>query len=351
MNSVDISDEIGQALSRAAVMKALDSSFSTDGLMSAKQEPSSTGGGASGSGSAKINSNVVKAFQELLGDNSNKTEKFFMEQLKGKSIILENVKSQTEATKFLAKEKRQTQRVRKMSRSALRAKGILVSDLNKMTVPEHQELMMMSNMWKSYARSLMKGCKSGAQLQARLLTGEFVGAELIVIENKDNVKMKGERGIVISNTANCFVIAVRTEKETIGLESIRDKSVEVDTNPTGRLSFKESSGIETSTSREKVVDARVRLRRLVKDSCILAMPLPLARGQKVVSADQHEMDDNDPFSNTMASHELSENGKVCLLYGVKWLPHVSCLSSDAFMDNNGGKAEVVSNSGAKRQRR
>ena len=108
MNSVDISDEIGQALSRAAVMKALDSSFSADGLMSAKQAPggSSTGGGASGSGSAKINSNVVKAFQELLCDNSNRTEKFFMEQLKGKSIILENVKSQTEATKFLAKEKR-----------------------------------------------------------------------------------------------------------------------------------------------------------------------------------------------------------------------------------------------------
>ena len=189
---------------------------------------------------------------------------------------------------------------------------------------------------------------------SRLLTGEFVGAELIVIENKDNAKMKGERGIVISNTANCFVIAVRTEKGTIGLESICEKSVAVDTNPTGDLSFKQSSGTETSSSsrsRVKATDARVRLRRLVKDNCILAMPLPSARGQKVASIDQHEMDDNDPFSNTMSLHELSEHGKVCLLYGVKWLPHVSCLSSDAFIDNNGGKAEIVSNSGAKRQRR
>jgi hypothetical protein len=105
MHSVDVSDEIGQALSRAAVMKALDSSFSTEGHIQAKQVADASSS-VSGAGSAKANSNVIKVFQELIGDNSNRTEKFFSEQLKGKSIILENVKSQTEATKFLAKEKR-----------------------------------------------------------------------------------------------------------------------------------------------------------------------------------------------------------------------------------------------------
>ena len=119
--AANIQEELGEALSRASVLQSLDSAYSGKTTPKAKVSAGrpSIGGGSSsiyaGSRSAsksgtpgKPNANdiVVEELQLFVRDNSNKTGKFFMEQIKGKSIILENVKAQTEATKFAEKEKR-----------------------------------------------------------------------------------------------------------------------------------------------------------------------------------------------------------------------------------------------------
>jgi hypothetical protein len=124
MHSADISEELGEALSRASVLKSLDSAYAhttpgkkTDSSRAEVKGSHSKGGAAhSGHGSkhntpkssyqSTANDEVVAMMQTIVGDNSNKTSKFFMDQIKGKSIILENVKAQTQATKYAEKEKR-----------------------------------------------------------------------------------------------------------------------------------------------------------------------------------------------------------------------------------------------------
>ncbi len=180
----------------------------------------------------------------------------------------------------------------------------------------------------------------------RFLTGEFVGAEIIVVESKDNVKLKGERGIVISNTANCFVIAVRAKKESIVTEK----------HDSAGSKTEQMRDLGDNSIREKPLDTRTKLRRVVKDNCILAVPLPSMRGQgKSSPIEQIDDIDADAASSdrqgVASSVTLTEHGKVCLLYGIRWLPQVSSLSSDAFADNSGGKNDEGSTSGSKKQRR
>ena len=114
-----ISEEIGEALSRASVLKALDSSYTAstprkdnnDRDQQRKGKNSTPFGKADtpkSGGKKNPNDVVVAMLQTLVGESSNKNSKFFMEQIKGKSIILENVKAQTEATKYSEQEKRFT---------------------------------------------------------------------------------------------------------------------------------------------------------------------------------------------------------------------------------------------------
>lgn len=104
-SSPDVSEEIGQALSRAAVMKSLDTAFATVAAQS--EYCDNTKSIVPGSSNKKLKGDaVIQLLQDMVEDKSIKTEKFFSEQLRGKSIILENVKSQTDATKFMKKDKR-----------------------------------------------------------------------------------------------------------------------------------------------------------------------------------------------------------------------------------------------------
>lgn len=120
--AANIQEELGEALSRASVLKSLDASYSsttplkrprpsigTPGGKNVNSKDGSRGGSHPGTPRAPqsiANDVVVAAMQALVEDGSNRTGKFFMDQIKGKSIILENVKTQTEATKYSEREKR-----------------------------------------------------------------------------------------------------------------------------------------------------------------------------------------------------------------------------------------------------
>ena len=118
--AANIQEELGEALSRASVLKSLDASYSSTtphkrpresmGTPAAKNSrDGSRGGSRPGTPRAPqstANDVVVSMMQALVEDGSNRTSKFFMDQIKGKSIILENVKTQTEATKYSEREKR-----------------------------------------------------------------------------------------------------------------------------------------------------------------------------------------------------------------------------------------------------
>ena len=119
--SANIEEELGEALSRASVLKSLDSAYAHTTTPGKKTDSTYKGDGkgshSKGAGSkhntpklavnqSNSNDEVVAMMQALIEDNSNKTGKFFMDQIKGKSIILENVKAQTQATKYVEKEKR-----------------------------------------------------------------------------------------------------------------------------------------------------------------------------------------------------------------------------------------------------
>lgn len=115
--SGNIQEELGEALSRASVLQSLDTAYATStpkktakiGTTSATKTKGPNSGNKTprnGRGQPNANEDVVAMLQVLVDDNSNKTGKFFMEQIKGKSIILENVRTQTAATKFSEQEKR-----------------------------------------------------------------------------------------------------------------------------------------------------------------------------------------------------------------------------------------------------
>lgn len=166
MDFVDVSDELGQALSRASVLRSLDESFGAGGAFAnssstAKKQNnvsdsscnkrnnahSNRAGGAesremqssdaigtpyddqaddalmgesatsatttsaarAGGGKRGADGRVVDCILDLIGTTASsdfRAERFFSQQLKGKALILENVKTQTEAAKFKAKELR-----------------------------------------------------------------------------------------------------------------------------------------------------------------------------------------------------------------------------------------------------
>jgi hypothetical protein len=131
MDFVDVSDELGHALTRASVLQSLDESFGSTSVDGGKMSKARTQAGgadkkeawikntgcdifnkpASGSGQMlkkNADAKVVDCILELIGraSSDHRTEKFFSQQLKGKALILENIKTVTEAARYKAKEMR-----------------------------------------------------------------------------------------------------------------------------------------------------------------------------------------------------------------------------------------------------
>lgn len=116
---VDIDDEIGEAMSRAAVLRSLDDAFGAEAVLKKQSNKNVTAPATDSSGAndlkrpksakktiSESNDVCIRLMQEIMGDNSNRNEKLLVEQLKGKSLILENVKLQADASKFATKEKK-----------------------------------------------------------------------------------------------------------------------------------------------------------------------------------------------------------------------------------------------------
>ena len=162
-------------------------------------------------------SRATHAVLLAIGDKNLKQERYFKESLESKSIVLSNVKQQTQASKSATRAKSRAARKHRMSRTKMKATGLIPVDPKLLQVDESQ-IRRMHLLWKRFMTSLMATCSNNAQLQNKLHEVGLLGAYLKVVENENlrSSRKKNKRafaGFVVNETPKCLFVALLSENE------------------------------------------------------------------------------------------------------------------------------------------
>lgn len=170
----DYTAAVERAQSRAAVLQSLQNSY---GAKSGTGEVKVVV--ASGKQKGKIQheplrevapptdkgvvNDVIETILSAIGDQSVRTRQFFKDSLRGKAIVVENLKAQLEASKASKKIERACKRKQSVSYKAM--KRLRIGD--PCALPSQRETRDLHNAWWEYARHIVNSASSEAQLQAR----------------------------------------------------------------------------------------------------------------------------------------------------------------------------------------
>ncbi len=165
---------------------------------------------------------VVQQIQEVTNNRSEKTTKFLTEILQGKSIVLENTRAQTEASKFVNRAKINLKR-KEISMSNKKMKQMKL--LNVHEAPNADQLEILNRLWKEYTIKLIDNCKSASQLQSRLNSAELIGANIVVLEYTPNTKYVCMKGVITAVTKNCYCFTENTSSTCKVHQLIKDDAI------------------------------------------------------------------------------------------------------------------------------
>ncbi len=165
---------------------------------------------------------VIQKLQEITNNRNEKTSKFLTEILQGKSIVLENVKARTEASKFVNRNKINLKR-KEMIISNKKMKKMKLLNFNE--APSADQLNILNRLWKEYITKIMDSCKGLSQLQSRMNSAELIGADVMVIEYTPNAKYIGLKGVITAVTKNCYYFTDNAPSERKVRQLIKDCAV------------------------------------------------------------------------------------------------------------------------------
>ena len=166
---------------------------------------------------------VIQQLQEITNNRREKTAKFLTEILQGRSIVLENTRAQTEASKFVNRTKINLKR-KEMSISNKKMKKMKLLNVKK-EAPSADQLQVLNRLWKEYIIRLMETCKSLSQLQSRMNSAELVGADVMIIEYTPNAKYTGMRVVITAATKNCYYFTDSASSERKVYQLIKDCAI------------------------------------------------------------------------------------------------------------------------------
>lgn len=331
-NTKTFSAAVDRAQSRAAVLQSLQNAYNSNkGSKSAKDKSGAKAVIQNGAGSTNIESTAsinpgnksqistrqptgiggyknntetaVHALQQAFGQSAGvtngnkyeKTRKFFYDQLQNKSIVLEN-STQADAAKFSNRAK--IEKKRKVLVSNKKLKKLKVCD--PLIFPTNEAVRLLHDSWWSYIKDVVDNCQSEAQLQARLMSCEMVGARIGVVDALGSAaSSKGTWGIVTAVSKNCCFIAedahapVESGFNTSsgstysscsgGSSSTSSSGVFSDCN-TDYTSSTTTDGSTVKADERSVKPLRIyekqkrqrKIRTVVKEHCVLAVCLPVS---------------------------------------------------------------------------
>ena len=159
---------------------------------------------------------ATQAVLQAIGGDP-KQERYFKEHLESKSIVLSNVKQQTQASKSATRAKVRAARKHSMSRTKMKAAGLIPVDPKLVQVDEG-DIRRMHHLWKQFMTSLMATCANNAQLQNKLYEVGLLGAYLKIVESESlNSSLKKNKksfaGFVVNETPKCLFVALLPEIE------------------------------------------------------------------------------------------------------------------------------------------
>lgn len=166
---------VERAQSRAAVLQSLQDSYgkkSTVGgdvkVVTNTKQKGKTGTSAPAAETASFSdkgliNDVVESLLGAIGDQTMRTKQFFKDSLRGKAIVIENLKSQLEAAKGSKKLERASKR--KLTVSNRQMKRLCIGEPS--LLPSRTEVTALHDTWWDYATQVVDSTGSEAQLQAR----------------------------------------------------------------------------------------------------------------------------------------------------------------------------------------
>lgn len=372
-SSFIIRSAIERAESRASVLNSLEKSYGkTQQSKIIKKEKTSLPNPQTSSHGLSTSCHFI---QNFIGDQREKAKKVLSDSLFGKSIVLSNSKSQHDATKSAKRVKNALKRQSAQRASKTRLKKLNPSLCDPLSPPTAEDMAALNTLWNIYISSILAGAQSEAQLQARLILSELVGAEIIIVESgteKRAGKDKGLRGILTAVSKQCYYISYKSKKVDDSFDtSIRNinskinasvddfidinnenfnKSIYFDKNDnncsiaiTDRSVINDDDmdihvnddlmhdnfnrslinriGTMSSTTDKKLNKSElinnlkwikcIKVRRVDKDTCVLAILLPPLVGKK---------EGKKPGGKVGGE---SKEGRICLLHGIKHMPYTN----------------------------
>lgn len=208
-----IRSAIERAESRASVLNSLEKSYGkTQQLKAVKKEKSPLPNPQEASSHGLLKS--CQFIQNFIGDQREKAKKVLSDALFGKSIVLCNSKSQHDASKSAKRVKNALKRqsAQRASKTKLKKLNPLLCD--PLSPPTAVDMAVLNTLWCIYISSILVGAQSEAQLQARLIISELVGAEVIIVQNgteKNVGNDKGLRGILTTVSKQCYYISYKSK--------------------------------------------------------------------------------------------------------------------------------------------
>jgi hypothetical protein len=167
---------VERAQSRAAVLQSLQDSYGTKAssgdvkVVVGKQKGSKvvTSSSASAPDAALTSdkgvvNDVVECLLTAIGDHTMRTRQFFKDSIRGKAIVVENLKAQLEASKASKKLERASKRKRTLSNKTM--KRLKIGETH--VLPGRPEVMALHDLWWEHAINIVAGASSEAQLQAK----------------------------------------------------------------------------------------------------------------------------------------------------------------------------------------
>lgn len=296
MNSVEVTNAISRANSRAKVITSLDAAYGSKNDSQGAKTDSRIQSVVSGPVSSKKVQLVVESLvgrQE--GPSSLSSVRDFNSltlSLENKALVLDNSKRQTDASKSIARIKRIQRRSKVASRSWLGSMKLC----DPMGLSALEDLVSVHALWRSYLRSVIsdkgKNIVSGLQFQARFDVASKLGAKVTVVQSKA-VHQVGLLGILTSmNSVNYYVTSVHWQKKKVvaGTSSLASIETKSETSAVG----------DTSTARKSIDDAHsvivddeiwsvsITVSRIEINNCVLGVYIPTQKQQHDVKLQGHK---------------------------------------------------------------
>lgn len=349
-------ESLARAQHRVDTLSKLDAAFGGSSKSSASHSTLHTPSAqAPTSTSAPSESKYLKPLLNLVGDNTEKTYAFFSSTLHGKSIVLDNTKSQIDANKSSTRLKNQSKR-RKFGTSNTQLKKLGKVAMDYMSVPSLGDLIIVNSLWQQATFDVVKSCQSGAQLQARVASMELIGANACIIPNTTNLSNstskdemrerndgsketqekvstesrkrnrdsvnRDERmvGIITAVTSNCYYICCAKSTHASAKSGNIDIELKGETHqknkpkPTEKVSNdKSSEKSDKNVKNAKRSVPELKIHRVMKNDTTIAILLP-DKSPTLPNPQEDVVNWNDVVS---AWNSASNQSKVCILPATK----------------------------------